>query len=120
MTYASIEFLLAQSPIQIKGLTVCILFGFIGFFAGIGFAFGKIILSHPFKVFPGCAFYHHVIYLLSTVIIFILFVLVSKWYKLRKRDDIVPIHMFAENYFEKNYEQERRYLQQHSDIDSDK
>ena len=42
---------------------------------------------------------------------FLLFVAVSKWYKLRKRDDIVPYHMFAENYFEKNEILEQEYLQ---------
>ena len=42
---------------------------------------------------------------------FLLFAAISKWYKLRKRDDIVPYHMFAENYFEKNEILEREYLQ---------
>ena len=42
---------------------------------------------------------------------FVIFVFASKAYKLRIRDDIVPYHMIAEDYFEKNYEQERAYVQ---------
>ena len=38
----------------------------------------------------------------------ILFVCFSKHYRLRKRDDIVPIHLFAEEYFEKELEGRRR------------
>ena len=38
----------------------------------------------------------------------ILFVCFSKCYKLRKRDDIVPIHLFAEEFFEKELEGRRR------------
>ena len=41
---------------------------------------------------------------------FILFVFISKWYQLRKRDDVVPYHMFAEDYFENNYCREHEYL----------
>ena len=34
-------------------------------------------------------------------------VLASKWYKLRKRDDVIPYHMFVEDQFESNYAQKR-------------
>ena len=42
----------------------------------------------------------------------VIFVFVSKGYKLRKRDDIVPYHAIAEDYFEKNYKREQEYMQQ--------
>ena len=84
----------------------------------IGFFTRKIIRLYPINVPPGCAFYHHIIYFIVATAIFTLYVLISKWYKLRKRDDIVPIHMLAENYSEKNYEQEQRYLEQYNDSDS--
>ena len=84
----------------------------------IGFFTRKIIQLYPINVPPGCAFYYHIIYFILATAVFILYVLISKWYKLRKRDDIVPIHMLAENYFEKNYEREQRYLQQYDDGDS--
>ena len=43
---------------------------------------------------------------------FVMFVFVSKAYKLRKRDDIVPYHVIAEDYFEKNFKREQEYMQQ--------
>ena len=118
VTYTAIEFCIAQSPFQIKGFTLCLLAGFVIMFGCIGFFTSEIIQSHPINVPPGCAFYYHIIYFILMTAIFSLYVLISKWYKLRKRDDIVPIHMLAENYFEKNYEQEQRYLQQYNDGDS--
>ena len=39
---------------------------------------------------------------------FICFHCFSKRYKLRKRDDIVPIHLFAEEFFEKELRGQKR------------
>ena len=118
VTYTGIEFFIAQSPFQIKGVVLCLMAGFLGIFACVGFFIREIIQLYPINVPPGCVFYHHITYFIVAMAVFILYVLISKWYKLRKRDDIVPIHMLAENYFEKNYEQEQRYLQQYHDGDS--
>ena len=51
----------------------------------------------------------YAIYSVITAALLIIFVITSRWYKLRKRDDIVPYHMLAENYFETNYERERAF-----------
>ena len=112
------EFFIAQSPFQIKGFIFYLLTGCVTISACIGFFPRKIIQLYPINVPPGCAFYHHIIYFFFAIVVFILYALISKWYKLRKRDAIVPIHMLAENYFEKNYEREQRYLQQYNDGDS--
>ena len=45
------------------------------------------------------------------VLNFLLFVVISKWYKLCKRDDVVPYHMFADNFFKKNQILKQEYLQ---------
>ena len=44
----------------------------------------------------------------TSAVYLILFVSFFKSYKLRKRDDIVPIQLFAEEYFEKELEGQRR------------
>ena len=42
-------------------------------------------------------------YFIIVMVDILLLVAISKWvYKLHKRNDIVPYHMFAENYFEKD------------------
>ena len=43
---------------------------------------------------------------------FVMFAFVSNVYKLCKRDDIVPYHVIAEDYFEKNFKREQDYLHQ--------
>ena len=47
-----------------------------------------------------------------TLVVLFVFVLISKWYTLRKRDDVVPYNRLAEDYFEKNYYLENRYMKQ--------
>ena len=42
--------------------------------------------------------------------VLLLFVILSKRYKLRVRDDVIPYNLFAENQFESDYKQERKYL----------
>ena len=46
-------------------------------------------------------FYTNVFIAIIIIVYFIFFHCISKRYKLRKRDDIVPIHLFAEQFFEK-------------------
>ena len=116
--YTAVEFFIAQSPFQVKGFVLCLLAGFLSIYICIGLITRKIIHLYPINVPLGCAFYHHIICFILATAVFTLYVLISKWYKLRTRDNIVPIHMLAENYFEKNYEQEQRYLQQYHDGDS--
>ena len=52
----------------------------------------------------------HAVPLAITLAVFFLFVILSKRYKLRARDDVIPYNLFAENQFESNYKQERKYL----------
>ena len=105
-----IEFLVAQSPWQIKGLLLSFGTAAYGVLTLVGVGLDELLINLPIRLFPGCGFFFYGIYTLVMLTIFILFVIVSKKYKLRKRDDIVPYHMFAEEYFEKNYELERQYL----------
>ena len=78
----------------------------------MGLALDMLLIKFPIHLFPGCTFYYSLFYFLVTLVVLAVFVLVSKWYKLRIRDDIVPYHLFAEDNFESNYEQERNHLLQ--------
>ena len=110
--YAFFEFLTAQSPQQVKGAIMCLMYGCFGCFTLAGLGLNKLLQSFTstIQVTPGCMFYHYSIYTIMTAALLVLFVVVSWRYKLRKRDDVIPYHMFAEKYFEKNYKQ-RRVLQ---------
>ena len=67
----------------------------------------------PFKTLPNCELYYYITYSAIALVFFLLFAFISKWYKLRRRDDIVPFHMLAEDYFEKNYIREHNFYQQY-------
>ena len=110
--YAFFEFLIAQSPQQVKGVILCLMYACFGCLSLAGLALNKLLQSFTFTIqlFPGCIFYCYGIYAVITAVLLVLFAVVSWRYKLRKRDDIIPYHMFAEKYFETNYEQ-RRVLQ---------
>ena len=108
--FSLVEFLIAQSPWQVKGLLLCIAVNAFGAYTLIGLGIDLLLMNVPIRLFPGCGFFYYGIYTIVTFVVFVLFVIVSKWYKLRKRDDVIPYHMFAEEYFEKNYKLEQRYL----------
>ena len=98
-TITLFEFACAQSPRPLCGLLtgIFIMYTALSSFLGYGiYAIVPVIVSNAHHWF--CS------NLLVALIIFVYFVLfhcISKQYKWRKRDDIVPIHLFAEEFFEK-------------------
>ena len=83
-----------------------VLSAFIGF--GI-FQLVSIFISNPHS-----KFYSNLSIALVIFVYFIIYHCVSKQYKLRKRDDIVPIHLFAEEFFEKELKRQGRHDKQRS------
>ena len=108
-----IEFIIAQTPHQIKGLMCgfaimsCILFTSIG--QGLFQAVVTISSNSTLDTW----FYGNVAVSVTIFLGLVVFALVSKWYKLRKRDDIVPFHMLAEQYYEKDHLLYKNYLRQY-------
>ena len=108
-----IEFIIAQTPHQIKGLMSgfaimsCVLFTSIG--QGLFEAIVTITSNSTLDTW----FYGNIAVSVAIFLGLLVFALVSKWYKLRKRDDIVPFHMLAEQYFEKEHLLYNNYLQQY-------
>ena len=100
-----IEFWCSQVPYSMKGLVVGIVYGF----AAIFLAFSKT-LSLPFKLKSiawstgalSCSFWYLLTMLVYMFIVLIGFAVVAKWYKRRKREDVLPNeHIFAEEYYSK-------------------
>ena len=97
----ALEFCMAQTPCQVRGLvstvilSVCVVFWLL---------FEALHDYIPIdRVF-------YIVRCLAVLVFFVVFLFLSKWYKLRKRDDVIPYNMFAENQFESNYRQERKWL----------
>ena len=105
----ALEFFMAQAPCQIRGsastvfLLTCTIFGASYF-----------LLSRNIRT----QWTFYVVRCVVTLMLPMIFLFVSKWYKLRKRDDVIPYHMFAEDQFESNYRQETNWLKNHGYLDS--
>ena len=100
------EFICAQSPRPFCGLLIgfFIMSSSLGPFIGYGFCqAAAIVISNPHSWF-----YDNLSIALLIFVYFVFFYCISKWYKFRKRDHIVPIHLFAEEFFEKELQGQER------------
>ena len=100
---ACVEFLASQTPYSMRGLVTGAACGSIFFFCIIGYG-----IYWPFtqqwslwdKGIISCNFWYLLSVLLVLLIFSILFLTVGKWYKNRKREDVLPNeHIFAERYY---------------------
>ena len=62
--FSTVEFVIAQTPCQMKGMTVSLLLESIGIFAIPGEFIIKVFTAFPFEIFPSCGFYYHMTFLL--------------------------------------------------------
>ena len=106
------EFIIAQAPQQMKGF----LFGFWGAFNGIAKLIGYN-LHFLFKLIPqsipvSCGFYYYLTQTLILSFVFTVFLILSKRYKLRVRDNPVNIHMIADTHITAYINQEEEYYRE--------
>ena len=96
----------AQVPYSMKGLVAGILYGSSGLFimlfqvSSLPYTLNSIAWSTGTL---SCSFWHILTLLIYMIVIFAAFVLLAKWYKRRKREDVLPNeHIFAEAYYSHN------------------
>ena len=107
--FTFIELVICQSPCQMKGMILTLSFAFCGLYNIVGYILNIIVQTYIIPLFSECAFYHYIFHLALLVIVLIVYVIIAKWYNFRKRNDVIPYHMFAEECFEKNQKQEKNY-----------
>ena len=103
----SLEFTIAQSPHEMRGLMVGLWFAAfaIGYALGIT---GKFLLKCKGNII--CQSLSYYVYIIVLVlIILIVFLVLAKCYKLRVRENEVNIHVIAEEHYERYIEQEVEY-----------
>ena len=95
----------AQTPHTVRGLTT----GLTALSAGLSSFFGYGVRKLVSAIFSSMDswFVSNITVFVASAVYLILFVCFSKYYKLQKRDGIVPIHLFAEEYLEKKTEGRR-------------
>ena len=106
-------------PVSIAGMMIAVLI--LSIFPtvhALGWFIYKIMshfLPDHFLGIP-CLFYKDLLYGCLSFRFFILYIRVARKYKFCERSDIVPIHLFAKNYYEKEHLEEKEYLDEvHSD-----
>ena len=99
------EFVCAQSPRSLCGLLSGFAMMSSALSAFISYGIREIVVINTSKDHNW--FYSYLCIALIVFVYFMFFHYVSKRYKLRKRDDIVPIHLFAEEFFEKELRGQR-------------
>ena len=103
MITAGIQFICAQSPYSMKGLIVGLVYGFLGTSSIIIYILLLPITYTVHKWPPnryGCGMWYLLSASIVLLIVFILACILSRRYKNRKRDDILPNEqVFAINYY---------------------
>ena len=100
----SFEFVIAQAPTNMRGFVVGIWYAAIG----IG-ELMNINFYHPFTYIQanplGCIFYYFLAKSMLILLILVAFLFLTKYYKLRVRENIVPVYQIAEDYYGKYIDQ---------------
>ena len=101
-----VEFLSSQSPYAMRGIIFGILCFILPLFSVPVVALTILLLNKHFSIWStktiSCGFWCILVTIILCLIVSFLFMYLMKWYKLRKREDVLPNeHIFAERYYEK-------------------
>ena len=101
-----IEFISAQVPYYMRGLIIGLLYSLILLSATSGLTL-HILFSHKLSIWGtgiiSCGFWYGLLIVIVQLSICAALLLFMRWYKKRKREDVLPNeHFFAERYYSKN------------------
>ena len=106
LSIGALEFFVSQTPYSMRGLLVGSTYGMVSLFAAL-----TVAISIPFTKISSlwgtgiisCGFWYAVLLLIAEVMVGIALVVALKFYKKRKREDVLPNeHIFAERYYAKD------------------
>ena len=103
---ASIKFISSQAPYSMRGLIMGTAYCMFTLCAAVGFGI-SIPFTRQLSIWGtgiiSCGFWYTLLLLVVEVLIGFIFTAMQKWYKKRKREDVLPNeHIFAERYYDKN------------------
>ena len=106
----SLEFTIAQSPVQMRGMMVGM------WLASFGVGY---LININTKYYFGCndnficpSFYYYITRSVVIFIILLVFIVLGKWYKLRVRENEVNILQIVDEHYEKYMDQKEEYERQ--------
>ena len=104
----SMEFILAQAPLEMRGFYLGIMFATQSIYGQLGWYLIKPFQQSPW-LWPSCEFYFFLLNTLIMVVCLLIFIPLSYWYKLRNRDDIFHYHMVVEDFYENDFNRREQY-----------
>ena len=104
-----LEFVFAQAPHSMKGLLIGVYFGLSGLYLSTGWMLINVFKYHNKGVIPSCDFYIFSVNATVMLTSLLLFLMLSKKYKLRSRGDIFNPNVIAENYYENDFLRRQMY-----------
>ena len=108
----TLEFTIAQSPRQMRGLMVGLCYATYGTGTLVSTSL-SFVLVHFKSYSRGCIFYYSIGIFLYVIITLIFFLVFAKRYKLRVRDNIIPVHQIAEEHYERYFNQSEEYRREY-------
>ena len=112
---SSMEFIIAQSPMNVRG-----------FMIGLWFTtYGACLLLNNFFYVPfvylksaplGCDFYYFLAKSIVVIFVLVIFLVLAKRYKLRIRENIVNIHEIAADHYERYIQQDELYMNEQDSL----
>ena len=104
VSVTALEFTIAQSPRQMRGLMVGLCYATYGIGVLVSTGLAMILLYFE-SGSRGCVLYYHLGNTLLILFTLILFIIFAKYYKFRVRDNIVPVYDIVASHYEKYMEQ---------------
>ena len=98
-----LEFVFAQAPHSMKGLLIGVYFGISGLYESAGWILANTFKYHKKSWIPSCEFYIFTVNAIVMLTNLLLFLVISKKYKLRSRGDIFNPNIIAENFYENDF-----------------
>ena len=97
------EFIASQAPYSMRGLIMGVVYCMLTLFAAVGLGISVPIAKQSSIRHAGiisCGFWNAVLLLVVEVLVGFILIVIHKWYKIRKREDVLPNeHIFAERYY---------------------
>ena len=104
-----LEFVFAQAPHSMKGLLIGVYFGILGLYLSTGWMLVNVFKYLKKNWIPSCEFYIFSVNAMVMLTSLLLFLMLSKKYKLHSHGDIFNPNVITENYYENDFLQKQVY-----------
>ena len=109
ITLKIIKFIIAQMPHKMKGLALTIFYGLHNASRMAGLGLYEVL---EYFMFPKCSLYYCLTQLLISCVVMVLYVVVSRWYRLRSRNNPINIYNVVETHVARNLDREQEYFRE--------